>query len=525
MARTALLLLLALIHVGGWKAWAEPALRIPRVASPPRINEFAAGSPEEALSGQLARVDQFIQREPSDGQPASQDTVAFLGFDDENLYVVFVSFDAEPDKVRARLRRRERLGDEDMVGVWLDTFRDQQRAYLFSSNPRGVQQDAMWTEGEGDDLSFDTVWHSEGRLTEQGYAVLFALPFKSLRFPRAPGQTWNIILHRNIPRLNEDVYWPRVSSRVEGYLHQAVPVSIDAAISPGGNFQLIPYGTFRSFRALDEGAPGGPDFVTKKADPDAGVDAKFVVRDSLAVDLTVNPDFSQVESDEPQITVNRRFEVFFPERRPFFQENSNLFATPMDNLVFTRRIRDPEFGARVTGKIGRNAIGAFVIDDTAPGRLEPSDSPHHGQRARFGVFRLQRDLFQQSRLGVLYTERQFAGGWNRVAALDGRLKLARNWAAEFQGVTSATRFRDGRRQGGPAWDFEIERRGRRWDYVFEYNDRSEGFHTQAGLVPRVDIRRIENSAEYRFRPEGRLIAWGPEISTERIWDHRGLRLD
>lgn len=497
-------------------------LVIPRIETAPQVEDFTGS---EAVETGMVRVDDFIQRQPSDGEPGSQPTSAYLGFDDANLYVAFVAEDRQPDRLRARLRRREQLEGEDIVSVWLDTDRDKQRAFVFRANPLGVQSDAMLTEGYGDDESFDTVWESEGRVTKSGYVVLFSLPFKSLRFQKSPEQEWNIILRREIPRLNEAATWPHVSARVEGSLQQAAPVRLAARLAPGRNFQLIPYGTFRAFRVLDQAAPEGPVFVSEKADPDAGLDAKYVLGGNLAVDVTLNPDFAQVESDRPQITVNRRFEVFFPERRPFFQENANLFGTPMDNLVFTRRIQNPELGARITGKTGPYAIGAFVIDDKAPGQTADPDSPEFGKRATFGVFRLQRDLFEQSSLGILYTERRFAGGWNRVAAIDSRLKFAPTWVAEMQGVTSSTEFLDGRRQGGPAWDFEVERSGRKLEYVFEYNDRSEGFNTQSGLVPRVDIRRVENSAGYRFRPEGTLIAWGPSLSTEVVWDHRGLRLD
>src|SRR5947207_11266602 len=137
------------------------------------------------------------------------------------------------------------------------------------------------------------------------------------------------------------------------------------SISPGRNMQFIPYGVLRSFRALDTRDPAVPRFDHRDAEFHGGIDSKFVLHDNLVLDVTANPDFSQVESDEPQITVNQRFEVFFPERRPFFLENSDYFKTPID-LFFTRRIGDPQFGARLTGKVGPYSLGILATDDRGP---------------------------------------------------------------------------------------------------------------------------------------------------------------
>jgi hypothetical protein len=296
-------------------------------------------------------------------------------------------------------------------------------------------------------------------------------------------------------------------------------------ISPGRNIQLIPYGTFRAFRVLDTRDPDRPRFVRDPAEPDAGLDAKFVLKDSLTLDLALNPDFAQVESDEPQVGVNERFEVFFPEKRPFFLENSSFFETPI-NLFFTRRIADPQFGVRLTGKVGRYALGALVADDQSPGKLVLSDDPLHRKRALFGIVRVSRDIFRQSNLGLIYTDREFEGSFNRVGGLDGRLKLGQNWVANFQGVASSTQFLDGSRLAGPAYDFEIRRSGRQLNYELEYNDRSPGFRTEPGFLRRPDIRRLGQTLRYRFRPEGKfLIAWGPQFVYNRVWDHSGTRLD
>ena len=510
----------------------RPELVIPRVDRPPTLEDFLEMRPSREVDGRLAKVTNFIQREPSDGAPASQRTEVYLGYDNKNLYIIFVAFDAEPEKVRARLVPREGFGGDDFVQVILDTFHDQRRAYVFHANPFGIQRDALFTEGGRGggcggrfDFSFDTLWHSKGKLTDQGYVVWMAIPFKSLRFPARPQQTWGIFVYRNIPRVNEQSFWPHCSSRIEGRLNQAATLRGLENISPARNIQFIPYGAFRSFRTLDTRDPDRPFFVRDRADPDAGLDAKFVFKDSLVLDVTVNPDFNQVESDQPQITANQRFEVFFPEKRPFFLENANFFQTPI-NLLFTRRIADPQFGVRLTGKTGPYAIGALLMDDESPGKSVPAGDPLHGKRALFAIARVSRDIFQQSNLGAIYTSREFEGSYNRVGGADSRLRLNDHWVALFQGVRSWTRELDGSRLNGTAFDAEVRRSGRQFSYSLEYNDRSPDFRTASGFLRRPDIRRIGQNLGYFFRPEGkRLISWGPGLFLNRVYDHEGTRLD
>jgi hypothetical protein len=188
------------------------SVRIPRVLSPPRLEDFLSMEPAPAWQGKLAKVTGLTQRVPTDGAPISQRTEVYLGYDDKNLYAIFVCFDREPRKIRARLSRREDVLDDDTVEIMLDTFHDHRRAYAFITNPLGVQLDALWTEGQDFDPSFDTVWNSTGKVTDRGFVVWIAIPFRSLRFASSDPQTWGIILNREIPRSSEDAFWPPYSS-------------------------------------------------------------------------------------------------------------------------------------------------------------------------------------------------------------------------------------------------------------------------------------------------------------------------
>ncbi len=494
----------------------QPSLRIPRVSQPPRLEDFPNGD----IRGAQARVTGFKQFQPGDGASVSQETSAYISYDQKNLYVVFVCKD-EPGKVRARMAKREDIFTDDLVAVDLDTFRDHQRVYIFATNPLGIQLDGILTEGQpSPDWSFDTLWHSEGRLTDDGFIVRMAIPFKSLRFPNAPVQTWGIALARSIPRNNELSFWPYITNRVQGIVQQLATLEGLEDVSPGRNVQFIPYGVFARAQFLDRLMPA----FRAETDARGGLDAKIVVRDALTIDVALNPDFSQVESDEPQVTINQRFEVFFPEKRPFFIENAGFFKT-RENLFFSRRIADPQFGLRLTGKMDRWALAGLVIDDRAPGRRVPANDPLRDRRAGIGVMRIQREFAKQSSVGLLLTSHDFESDSNRVLSVDTRLKLHENWTLSGQVMYSHSDL-GGERLSGPAYSAEIEHSGRHFIYLSRYTDRSPAFRSLLGFIPRVDIRQVENLASYRWRPKGRsLLSLGPSISTVLNWDHQGRMQD
>ena len=539
-----LALLLFVFVSSGLKGSTNKTLVIPRVTEKPTLEDFLEMKPSPRISGRMVRAEGFLQRRPRDGVMATQQTHVYSGYDDENLYVIFVCFDSEAEKIRARMSRREKTEGDDYVFLSLDTFWDKRRSYEFNSNPLGIQTDGRYVEGVGYDKAFDTLWESRGRLTEKGYIVWMSIPFKSLRFPATKKQVWGIGFWRYIPRNSEMSTWPRVSSRVEGDLAQYATLEGLEDVSPGRNLQFVPYGFFRSFRTLDPSQTAQRKFVSDRGDIVGGLDAKMVFQDSFALDIAVNPDFSQVESDLPQVTVNRRFENFFPEKRPFFQENSSFFQTPI-NLFFSRRIQDPRLGVRLTGKKGPWAVGALLADDESVGKSVPESDPLFDSRARFSVLRVNRDILRESTLGMIYAERVLNHGFNRVSGVDTRLKLNRNWVFSGQAVASRTRDTTGVEQTGPAYEARVSRRGRSLLYTLDYSDRSPGFLTDTGFLPgrplrrllyqsgrriqppslRPDVRSLRQHADYRFHREGKyLLSWGPTFLVNPIWDHQHNRL-
>ncbi len=505
--------------------------------------------PQGEIALQMAKVTGFTQRNPHDGEPVSETTEAYLGYDQKDLYAVFVCFD-DPRQVRARMSPREDIHDDDEVEIMLDTYHDRRRAYAFQTTPLGVQWDAIWTEASRAeqtsahfDVSFDTVWSSRGKVTSRGFVVWIAIPFKSLRFPASKVQEWGVILYRGITRKTEDAFWPEISRRVEGRLGQAATLYGLEGISPDRDIELIPYGLLRGFRALDTRDPANPYFQDATVQGQPGMDAKFVLRDHFTIDLTANPDFSQIESEDPQITVNQRYAVLFPEKRPFFLENEDFFRTPL-NLFFTRSIGDPSAGVRLTGKDGPYAVGLMTSDDRSPGLAVPDYSQYSGIRGYFTIARVSRDIFKQSSVGALYTDWECpaTGEHNRIGGVDSRLKLSPTWTFDGQSVASSSNLNlnceanlypfssgnvgNGSHYAGPADSLELRRDGLHFNYDGTYKDISPGFVSIPGFINRVDIRETHQDADYRFRPkQGWVQSWGPSVNLRYDFDHTGLRLD
>lgn len=508
-----------------------PEIAIPRIDHKLGLADFDGMQPRQGIAEKLKVIDQFVQTNPKDGAAPSQRTVVYIAYDSENLYVIFVCFDTRRNTIAASISRREGFTDnEDWIEMYLDTFNDQRRAYCLSTNALGVQWDSRYQETAGNpgqgghQPSFDALWYSDGKLTDEGYIVSMTVPFKSIRFPSADPMTWRILFGRSIPRTNEYVAWPHMSRSIQGFLTQSSLLTGLSRIQPGKNFQLIPFASYRAFRLLDPRL-NPPRFVSDNSDAAAGADVKYVLKDSYVFDLALNPDFSQVESDQPQVTVNQRFEVFYREKRPFFLENAQFFETPL-NLVFTRRIADPQFGGRATGKAGPFTYGALYTNDEAPGKLAPFDSPLSGKDARFAIARLSADVFSQSSVGVLFTDRTFAGSDNRVFGGDFRFRLGDHWRAGGQAVMSQTSFLNGVSLDGSGYDAELKRTGEHLGLNVLYQDLSPDFITLTGYIPRVDYRKVDSSIQYYFRPNSPLLlAWGPELSALESWDYEWTRLD
>ncbi len=511
-----------------------PDAKVPLLSGPISLRDFPEMAPRDGLKDQLGFLTQFIQNAPVDGAPATERIEVYLGHTKTTLYVVFLCFDKHPELIRRHLARRENILSDDYVTVVLDPFQDRQRGVQFQVNPYGVQADASWTETAGADFSYDQVWDSDAKITKKGWMALVAIPFRSLRF--SPKSTdWGAVFWRNFPRNSEVGYWPRVSANVSGELSQEGTLHLEGLTGTAGshNIQLVPYALGQNEHTLETLDPTNPYFSTRHAEATAGGEAKAVLKDSIVLDATVNPDFSDVESDQPQFTVNQRYPVFFPELRPFFLENASYFATPL-TLLYTRNIIRPDVGGRVTGKIGHTNLGVLAIDDREPGQSVPPGDPMHGKKAGFFVGRVSQDLGKGSNVGLMYTDEEFGGGFNRIGGADFTWRVNDHWTLLGQMVESATK--QGNPQSaatvfpaayhaGPAADIQTQRNGHSFSMFNEYQDISRGFTTVAGFLQTSNIRSDHEHASYQWYPKHRKVqSFGLETNQNIAFDHAGNRV-
>lgn len=506
-------------------------ISIPQISQEPTLRDFAGMTPATALARQMTKIDGLVQREPINGAAATQKTEVYIGYDQTNLYAVFLAFDSNPSLIRSNLASRENIDGDDSVEITLDTFNDQRTAYTFRVTPMGMQWDARWTEGFSNRAGFDTtweaVWDSEGERTDQGYMVSIAVPLRGLRFPANDEQLWRVQVGRQIPRLSEESFWPPYSIEVDGRLNQTALLSGIRNVSPGNNTQITPFIFARHVDALDNRAVGGPKFQSD-SEYDVGLDAKFVFNDSWVLDLTLNPDFSQVESDEPQVTVNERFEVQYPERRPFFVENADFFATD-SILLFTRRIIDPEGGLRFTGRSGPWGVGTMLMNDEAPGLNRDVTDPLQGEKATIGVLRVFRDIAGQDRVGFTLTDRELADGYNLVGSVDGKFRINQNWVTNLEYITTETEPTfGGRTINGDQRNVRIDRVGRTFNTHFHFVDTDADYRAQLGFQNRYfksDISGAHWRSSLNYYPENSAItSWSPALMAVYQDDQEGVKV-
>jgi hypothetical protein len=488
-------------------------VRIPRVSRPPKLSDFMDGTPREAE----AVITVFKQFDPHDGEPVTKPTAAYLSYDSKNLYVGWICKD-DPAKIYARVAPRKQIDLDDRVTINIDTFQDHKHAYWFDVNPYGIQYDGRTTDGIGDDSSWESLWYSEGKITEDGYVVLETIPFRSLRFPRASKQIWYICLARFIQRNSELSAWPFIShSGLPQFVGQFAPIEIDDDISPGRNLQFIPYGlvSFDKFLHPTEG-------FQQQAEHHAGLDAKAVIRDALTLDVALNPDFSEIGTDDPKVQVNQRYEVIFPERRPFFLENASIFTMP-EQLFFSRRIVNPQFGMKLTGSLGRWSLGAIAADDRAPGEVLAQGETGHGDRAVDGVFRIEREFGHQSHVGLFLSGTTFGETSNTVGSIDLRYILPRNWTLGGQASTTHTEEGAGKSFAGPGYRLTLKKSDNHVSFQNWFIDRSPGMNSTLGYIERTDIRSWETYAHYLWKPKANraVMAYGPTLDGTVIYDHKG----
>jgi hypothetical protein len=514
-----------------------PADSLPaRVAEPPRVeapNVRVDGRLDEDAWAGAALLTGFTQSRPVEGRPASERTEVRVFYTPRDLYIGVRAYAADPSRIRATLAERDQITSDDHVRIMLDTFADQRRAFIFYVNPLGVQQDGIFSEGRGPSFAPDFLFDSRGRLTGDGYEVELRIPLKSLKFPAGDVQRWGFNVVRVIPATTAQESWAPRAQSAPSELAQNGTLRGIHGLRPGRLLEAAP-----TLTARREGSTREDGFRRGDARPDAGVDLKYGVTSELTLDATVNPDFSTVEADADQITVNERFAISLQEKRPFFLEGADLFSTP-ETLVYTRSVVDPAAGARLTGKVGALNLAYLGAVDEAP-RTSPARFAPRGERAAVHIARLRRDVGAAgSTVGVLATVRETGAAFNRVAAADARIRFGgvytlgaqagaswtRAWVADPRGRDSAgTQPVSTEDRAGHVAHLYLDRTGRRWGYLATVRDIPSGFRTETGFVRRRGITELSayNRVSWYGAAGARLQRLDVRGGGRRLYDGRGL---
>ena len=493
-----------------------------RVENGPQID----GRLDEEVWLQAAVIDEFIQQEPAEGEPATERTVVRLLYDAEALYLGVEAYDTEPDGVIATEMRRDslRLLDEDNFQVILDTFHDRRSGYMFVTSPLGAKlEQQVAEEGEGGwrgrnssniNINWDGVWDVVSRRTATGWVAEIAIPMVTLRFPRTEEQVWGVNFMRNIRRKNEQVFWAPISKEYTlTRVSLAGTMTGIGAVNRGLDLRMTPYmlAGGRQDRAAGAVAGGGLD---GSGFNDYGLDVKYGVASGLNLDLTLNTDFAQVEVDEQQVNLTR-FPLFFPEKRDFFLENAGMFnvGAPgsgfgrVADLFFTRRIGlsaggqpTPIIGgARLTGKVNRHNVAAMNITTGSFGNAGDN----------FFVGRYSRDILARSKVGGIVIDKQAVGSvvapgtggvshYNRTFAADTTLAVHRNLT--MTGFVAKTQT-PGLTSGDMASYARATWLSPAFHVYTEFADLQENFNPEVGFVPRLGIRTSKFHGEWNPRPD------------------------
>jgi hypothetical protein len=483
------------------------------------------GKLEDAAWQSAAKIDRFYETSPGDNTPPKVNTVAYITYDEKYFYIGVRADDPDPSKIRAPFVDRDGvIGTDDNIAIFLDTRNDKRSAIELRVNPRGVQADGIFNDANGnEDFSPDFYYDTAATIDAGGWSAEFRIPFSSLRYDASDPQTWNILVWRNYPRdFRYGIHsapLPRGSNCLICHTH---PLTGLTGLPAASHFIAAPYVTAQQV-ARPENGPGTPlddgDF-----DTDVGLDLKWTPTANNALDLTINPDFSQVESDVAQITVNQRFAVFFPEKRPFFLEGFDLFDTPMQ-VAYTRTITSPRFGVRATGKQGATAYTLLITEDRGGGLTilpgpQGSDFAPQDFKSYATIARVRHDV-GSSFFGAVLTSREIdGGGHNRVFGPDAQWRPNDADSITAQFLFSDTTNPDradlssawnGESFRSHAFDVELSRDKRGYDLFLEAFDVGDGFRADLGFIPQVGYRELTAAAGLRFYPEGKVRFFRPSI--------------
>jgi hypothetical protein len=506
-----ILMICPLFFMSSYPLWSNdrPAKKVPH-----RVPEITSKIKIDGNLGEEAWKNALIlnleyEVEPGENIKPPVKTEVLLTSSAHHLYVAFRAYDPEPAKIRARYTDRDNIQDDDHVGIVLDTFNDSRLTYNFYCNPYGIQEENVTLAGGVN--QWDAIWNSAGRITKEGYIVEMEIPFSALRFQRQKeDQVWGIDVVRSYPRSLSHIIglFPRDRDN-NCYMCQAEKVIGFKESRPGKNLEFDPTLSGVLTQERESFPDGEFSDRTKKVDP--GLTARWRFTPNLTLTGAVNPDFSHVEADAALLDVNTPFVLIYPEKRPFFLEDGNLFSTIL-NVIYTRRVADPDWGLKITGKEGRHSIGFFSLQDNRTTFVFPwshgSTSTIVDMKNISTVMRYSRDLGRYSTVGVVVTDREGDDYYNRVVGLDTVWYFTRKDFISAEWLTSWTQYPDqvalDNDQSldtlkGNALYLAYGRRAQLYGWFFNYQRLSPEFRADLGTNSQVDYEYYEASIRYTFR--------------------------
>lgn len=485
---------------------------------PVRITERIAldGKLTEAVWQECPQITGFKTVEPGYGKGATELTIAYAAYDDENLYFALACHDSEPDKVKATVSNWDQLlmGQQDWAGVIIDALNDHQVALGFIVNAYGSQADiSLGSEGNGDPMP-DFIWEAGGNLHDRGYTIELAIPLKTLRYNAGDEVHMGVAFVRTISRYSEVSVYPELVPE-KGALTTQLATATYANLGFARTIEVLPSFVQGKTWSQDDGRFVVNKDVSRSALKELdriglGLTGKVGLTPTLTMDLTVNPDFSQVESDAGQIDVNIRAPLFFSEKRPFFMEGLDNFRVggqgtgAVNRMVHTRNIIDPSGGIKITGKLGSaSSVTALLATDESPMYTDEEDS---GQVALFGIARYKRLLKEDAFLGGVFTSRECRGGYNRVAGVDGRLRFSGTLFLEGNVLYSFSKdMGTGEPRAAHNADLSLNYSNEDWYFGLGYHDTDTLFALASGYVPRDGVRRLAWGLNRKFYFDSKIL--------------------
>lgn len=526
----------------------HPELNVSRTRGSIKIDGFLT---DPGWQG-VAVADHFHERNPGDNIAPPVQTKVFMAYDDTHLYLAAICYD-DPEKLRISLGSRDRMGG-DNIGFFFDTYGDAAWAYTINVNAYGVQADALWSNGYGEDGMFDLVFESAGQVTDSGYQVELAIPFSSLRFPDKEEQVWRMQFWRHHYRdVHYNITWAANDRSESNWVRNWGYIRGIKNVSPGKGIEIIPAWTGSKSGALEAYSDSTIKFNDYDEHGELSLSGKYAISSNITIDATLNPDFSNVESDAFQIDVNSPTALSYPEKRPFFQEGSDLYRTRM-NLVYTRSINEPDVAAKVTARLGRTSISYLGARDQHSPFVIPFEETSSGQilggRSLSNILRARRTFGSGSQVGLLLTDRRWKGGgsgttfssdavisfnrqWTLRAQVAGSYTDEPNDSAATAGLESVTfddgnytAAYDGESFGGSAYSGNLSYNSKNFYVQASFSEYSPTFRADNGWITRNNRRTFSAYSEYVKRfDEGPITLISLQVNPTRIWNTAGEKKD